>query len=400
MNLKKYYLVLNKNMTIGMEKINNATDIQEYPLMVAVSKQVNLYKKDYDQELKTIVPKMSWSEFQKRGYSHEYLRPRPTTNQHSIVKLFFDIDWKIPNCPEEDYKQKLNAITSSLYNGSIDNNFVFTNGSFYDETESKLSFHIIYQDKYIDLKNIDIKKDDIISLFKKSLKGLNEELIEGMLSTIDDEIYKKNLFLRLPYGTQKDKVCVHIPQKDTFLESYFITYVKDGETQKCMGIKKVPIKDEEKNQEKENVPVKEETPEEKTKRAEDMLEMLKMVKKERFKEYPKWFELCCLMKQNGLNKKDFILFSKESGYEPFDEDKCLEEWFKLKDRKEFLGFPHIHKWLEEDGVNWKEVFCKKKNNLINDLLKAYNTVGSLTENNISPIFYKYYNDSLYNTPVG
>jgi phage/plasmid-associated DNA primase len=135
-------------------------------------------------------------------------------------------------------------------------------------------------------------------------------------------------------------------------------------------------------------------------RQSNMITRLNMVKKERFQQYDEWFKLLCLMKGNGLKKEDFLRYSKDSGYSGYNEDECLKRWLDLDSRRS-LGFPTIHTWLEEDGVDWKSLFCKKKDKMISSLLHLFFTnMCMLSDKDIAEIFFDNYNENLYSTPIG
>jgi hypothetical protein len=194
---------------------------------------------------------MSWENFQKAKYSHEFIQPYAKTKNNTICKLFIDIDCKaekfenIKCMTEDEFNKKVKGITNSLDNGSVYENFVYTNGSYYADENSKISFHIIYGDKYIDIKDFDVFNDEVVSLVRKSFKGLDTETINMLVhkekKSLDNGLYN-NIFLRLPYGTQERKIGIHIPQVDTQVEQYFVSYVKDGENRRCMGRKEQKFK--------------------------------------------------------------------------------------------------------------------------------------------------------------
>lgn len=130
-------------------------------------------------------------------------------------------------------------------------------------------------------------------------------------------------------------------------------------------------------------------------------EKLKLVKKERFIDMSEWFKLLCLMKGRGLQLKDFIQYSKDSGYSNFSEESCNEYWYKLEPRENGLGMTCVNKWLEEDGIDWKSIFCPKKEKMISSLLNLFfSNMGMLSDKDIAEVFYENYNDSLYSTPIG
>lgn len=92
---------------------------------------------------------------------------------------------------------------------------------------------------------------------------------------------------------------------------------------------------------------------------EQMIEKLNLVNLTRFKERNTWICLCYIMKGNGLPRDLFLKYSKDSGYEFYNEDECLKLWLNLDVSDSKTGFKTIHKWLDEDGVDWKLKFSPK-----------------------------------------
>ena len=131
---------------------------------------------------------------------------------------------------------------------------------------------------------------------------------------------------------------------------------------------------------------------------------LQHVKKERFKDYLPWIQLCGMMVKNKLSRNLFLQYSKESGYTPFDSVKCSEEWFKVVEKKSktACGFPTIKKWLEEDGIDWKQFLQDKKEDsgLLKEILNGWNAQGEFTDFNMATALYNAYKDNLIYTSQG
>ncbi len=131
-----------------------------------------------------------------------------------------------------------------------------------------------------------------------------------------------------------------------------------------------------------------------------MEEKLKLVNKARFSDMKEWFKLLCLMKGRGMNIKFFIQISQESGYHNFSEESCNEHWYNTKPRENGCGMNCINKWLEEDKIDWKTIFCPKKEKLIGSLLNTIYKIGLLTDLAVAEIFYDNYKDNLIYTQMG
>jgi len=344
-----------------------------------LGKTHRIAKDKYDTLLSISPASLSWETF--KNLPFEFL------NQgDGITRLFFDFDCKIDNGDKSKEQEVVRVLTR---NSNI-HNFVFTNGSY----EDKLSFHVIFQNIYIEKPKFEVSLYD----FPRIFDGLEESLKGEMINSVDRGVYANKTCFRLPYGAMQDKTNIHIPMKNTQPDQYIITNVPEERNDE-IGQSLITIL--RKKEEKVNITfVEDEDEKDPSERSEKMIEMLAMIKKERFRDYAEWFKLLCLMNSNGLKKEDFLRFSKESGYAKYDENECLGKWFNIGEKKERLGFPTIHKWLEEDGVDWKALFCKKKGKMMSALLKAWHQYGTLTDLAIAEIFFENYGDSLYSTPIG
>lgn len=341
----------------------------------------NVLKHRYDEDIDSYESQsMTWEKLKR--YSFEFLNQK----KDKITRLFFDFDCKIDNGD----KLKEQEVVRVLTRNSNIHDFVFTNGSYKD----KLSFHVIFQNIYIEKPTFDVS----LYNFSRIFDGLDESLKGEMINSVDKGVYKGKTCFRLPYGKMQDKPNIHLPMKNTEANQYLISNVPvEREDETGRSLITILRKEEEKEEEKVNIVFIEEPSDE---RNEKMMDMLKLVKKDRFREYIEWYKLLCLMNSNGLKKEDFLLFSKESGYANYCENECLSKWFTLGERDKKLGFPTIHKWLEEDGIDWKSLFCKKKSKMMSSLLKAWHQYGTLTDLAIAEIFFENYGDSLYSTPIG
>jgi phage/plasmid-associated DNA primase len=341
------------------------------------------------------VEKMSWDKFEKEGYSCEYIK------ESDITRLYFDFDYKMkedestPESIEYDYNLYMNAILPILRKNSSIYDFVYTNGSWFNEISYKISLHIIFKSKFIKRSIFDVHHEQSKKYIDQVFQGLNDQIKKDIENTVDNSVYGKKHWFRLPLGGwfNNDKPYCHIPQSNTEVSNYLVSFIKDyngiviNPSQELLN--SLEFYDE---KEPKNAITNEES-------KNDMIEMLEMVKKTRFQEYKNWMDLFFLIKGQNLSKELFIRYSKESGFKKFSEEECNTIWYKT-DAKKGYGFPLIHRWLEEDGVNWKAQFCKKKSNMISDLLKAFYEAGTLTDLAVSEIFYKNYKDSLYFTQQG
>jgi len=97
------------------------------------------------------------------------------------------------------------------------------------------------------------------------------------------------------------------------------------------------------------------------------------------------------MVKNKLPLNDFIKYSKESGYTPFDKESCSKKWYETVGRndKKAGGFPMLKRWFEEDGLDWKKLFPADTSK---DLLDAKLLFANFDIQVMSQVFAKRYPD--------
>jgi len=144
--------------------------------------------------------------------------------------------------------------------------------------------------------------------------------------------------------------------------------------------------------------------EDNTDRQEQIKLCLQHIKKERFKDYLTWIQLCQMMIKNKLPRDLFIKYSKESGYIGFSKESCNDKWFEVVEQKpkRVCGIPTIKKWLEEDGIDWKQFLQDKKEDsgLLKEILNGWNAQGEFTDFNMATALYNAYKDNLIYTSQG
>jgi P4 family phage/plasmid primase-like protien len=362
--------------------------------MIRVANSVFIKKEDLSNRLKSIsIEDITWEELKSNDCNVEYV------GDVEYTRLFFDIDYKYEDkekcgidAMENDKNYYLDKILPILEKNSRIYDFVYTNGSYHNDNSYKISFHIIYDYMLIKKQKFTVKDEKVINFVKLRLfNGLDESILKEMVESLDDGVYANKSWFRLPYGKMPNKA-IHFPQVNTNPYQYALTWWRSYEDNTEVFKNSEPSEPSKPSEAKNEQNVQEDY-------KSNMIEMLDMVKKERFQNRDKWIELFFLIKGRNLPKELFIRYSKESGYKNFNEDECNSLWYKT-DADERYGFPHIHKWLEEDGVDWKNQFCKKKQNMISELLKSFYEAGTLTDLAVSEIFYKNYKDSLYYTQQG
>jgi phage/plasmid-associated DNA primase len=307
------------------------------------------------------------------------------------TKLFYDLDWGkeikdkkgnvlLPKYVEDKALVKqlvdhLETIQSHYTNG-----FVFTNGS----TPEKLSFHIIFKKQFIKREKNIIPREDLV-------QWLLGDLYKSHRDIVDTQVYDPNRKMRLPYGVGDGKTNPHIPNRFSVndLNEFLINPI----------VPEIKVRQEEPKEEKKEVKEDKEEkeveePETDFSRKENMMKYLEMIKKERFCNRPAWLELGGLMRANKLSVKDFLRFSRESGYADYNEEDCYKLWYSLNEDKG-CGFPKLQQWAEEDGINWREIFSKRQNSIVNQLLRGFKEYGKLTNRTVAEVFFHFYKKNLY-----
>jgi len=325
-------------------------------------------------------------EVEVKELTREICMKYPFEHLGEYTKLFYDFDW------DKEKKDKKGNILLPAYSENkelvkklIDhletiqdhytNGFVFTNGS----TPTKLSLHIVFKRQFIKrVKNV-IPRKDIV-------EWLLGDLYKTHHAIVDHQVYDPNRKMRLPYGTFEDKTNPHIPNRFCVneLNEFLINPV----------ISKIKIIQEEEKKEEEKE-VKEE-PKTDDSRKENMMKCLEMIKKERFCDRPTWLELGGLMRANKLNVKDFLRFSKDSGYANYNEEDCYKLWYTLSEDKG-CGFPKLQQWAKEDGIDVKKLF---PSSILNELLTSWLIQGEFTDSNIACTLFNHYQNYLIYTSQG
>lgn len=347
-------------------------------------------------------------------YVFEYVRSEMT-------RFYADFDVKDPMTSTEFTALRVQANQAFRELCASSSGYVYTDGSYDNEHGRKLSFHIINKNIMIHKPSFTWDCDYGKLMLDELVDGfLKQTDVEGKIiypramfrNAADNEVYGNKDCFRLPLATYEDrqtpknnKPYPHVPQiKTEDISDYFIT-VCSGARHPLMDKRIREYRDEmdKKKMVQQTIEMKvaidPEYEEKKTltdtekKKIEAMLEL---VKKERFCGRTEWLKLLSLLRGNGLSLDLFQKISKESGYVNYNADDCAKEWYNFKSDK-ICRFPTLHKWLDEDGIDWKSIFCEKRQGMVGDLLTAWREFGTLTDMSVAEIFFKHYSDSLYFT---
>lgn len=303
-----------------------------------------------------------------------------------ITKLFLDYDCNVEGKSREWIQAEKKAIRNSLIEHSVHyaNGFVFTETNQPD----KISFHIIF-------KRIAINREEFHPELEREL--FSKILGEGRFKypDVDVSVYQKKLWFRLPYGTLSGKPYPHIPYYPNDLSDYIITLHEDTQTKSYEHHPYLINKQYEELMSMYQYVDEKDEEHDLTARQERIIEYLELLKPERFVSHKEWFQLMCLCRGNGVPQHVFLDLSQASGYKKFNREQCINQWNALQPKKTF-GFPLLHRWLEEDGVDWKELFPS-----LSPIVRAVKNLEmndfGCTDQGLASVLYKFYNGSLYYT---
>jgi hypothetical protein len=120
--------------------------------MILLTDTIFIKKENYATQIKRVnIEDITWDTLKNGVYTHEFLNEIGTDEcGGDICRLFFDIDAKYDKSSKTNIFDKHAQIIGVLTKNASRHNFVFTDGSYEnDDKYTKLSFHIIFQDKYI-----------------------------------------------------------------------------------------------------------------------------------------------------------------------------------------------------------------------------------------------------------
>jgi len=328
---------------------------------------------------------------EKTCYSHEItkeiLSEWGVEKLGSITKLFLDYDCNVEGKSPEWIAQEKKAIKNLLIEHATHyaHGFVFTETKQHD----KISFHIIF-------KRIAIDRTTFHPELERELfsKILGEHRFK--YPDIDATVYHRKLWFRLPYGTVlPDKPYPHMPYYENALSEYIVSLPDDTDV-KSYELHPYTINKKYKELvEKYKYDAIGDEEDNLTARQERITHYLQLIKPERFINHKEWFQLMCLCKGNSIPHHIFLDLSQKSGYNKFNKDQCIKQFDALTEKKTF-GFPLLHKWLEEDGVDWKSLYPSLspivravKNLEINDF--------GCTDLGLATVLFNFYKGHMYYT---
>lgn len=270
-----------------------------------------------------------------------------------ITRLFFDYDRKFDS--EEEAEAHHHDIRNRLlahihYRHPI----VITESV----QPKKVSFHVIFTKDYIVRDGF--HPEDEKELFSSIVGDENFQYI-------DDSVYHKKKWFRLPYGTLEGKPYPHTPvlrgTEPVILSNYALT-ATDVET---IDYSFTPSRiNRQMKKLISECECSESSEDEESNKIEDALNAISKV---RFKEQKAWFCLAMIMKRYSTVQL-FCQISKDSGYEKYNEKSC-KKTFESAPACKNLGM--LFKWLKEDKIDSSPFFLSHEARFI----KTFMTAGTL-----------------------
>ena len=299
-----------------------------------------------------------------------------------ITKLFFDYDQHFEPEEKKEMEETRTEMRARLQEHSLSyaNGFVFTEAI----QPEKVSFHVVFNRIAIERESFHPELEH--ELFA-SIVG------EERFKHIDTEVYGKKKWFRLPYGTLWDKPYAHKPQNSNRLSDYVVSLPDDVRT-KSYDLHPYRINQQfEKLMNQYTYADSHDEEDNLTERQERITTLLGLLKPERFKSHAEWFKLMCLCRGNGVPRSEFIKLSQASGYEKFNEQECIRQFEALVPKRTF-GFPLLHTWLDEDGVDWRALYPR-----LSPIVRAVKNLEAqdfgCTDFGLTTILRQFYKDDLF-----
>lgn len=310
--------------------------------------------------------------------TEQWLKEHGVERLGEITRLFFDYDRKFDNEHEaivhhKEIRDKL--LSYRHYRHPI----VMTESV----QPKKVSFHVIFTKDYIVRDGF--HPDDEKELFA-SIVG------EENLPYIDDSVYHKKLWFRLPYGILSGKPYPHIPlvcHGDSIVLSNYALTATHVETIDYTFTPSRIMRQIKQQLLIEGSIIEEHDEEDATK----IEQALHAISKARFVDRKPWYCLATIMKRYSTVQL-FCQFSKDSGYEKYNEKNC-KKTFETAPPCRNLGM--LFKWLKEDNIDSSPYFLTIEERF----MKALHYAGALTPVDCAKILHKLHPEFLYcNTTQG
>ncbi len=303
----------------------------------------------------------------------EWLEKHGVEHLGEITRLFFDYDRKFDTEAEAEAHHRFMRECLLEHRFHYRHPFVMTESV----QPKKVSFHVIFTKDYIVRDGF--HPDDEKDLFSSIVGDENFQYI-------DDSVYHKKKWFRLPYGTLEGKPYPHIPilhNEPVILSNYALTATDDVKT---IDYSLTPSRI---NRQMKKLIAESETEFEPAEEEESTkIELaLNAISKDRFKEQKPWFCLATIMKRYS-SVELFCQISKDSGYEKYNEKNCRKT-FESAPACKNLGM--LFKWLKEDKIDSSPFFLSPEERFI----KAVMYAGTLNTVDCAKILYLLHREFLY-----
>ena len=282
----------------------------------------------------------------------------------NVVNFYADIDMKIEGLDEAQFnsiRSETNKALSSL------KGYCHTDGSYYDSSGKKLSFHVhnnhfqIYKNAFTwESEYGKMVQDTILTNFPDNIK-------ETVRSGFDNSVYGKHKWLRTPYSIYEGKLHPHIPQVDCPIQDYLVNALPNNISVHPLMKKMTQIKIVEQDYKAMATNMTFSDDENITK-PRNPLELPKLHAlfecidpEKRAYAYQDWIKLGFLIRgvlgTDGIDT--FIEISRKSGYEKFSERNCRAEFNAIQDKNVKMTAGTLVRWAKEDSPDKTKQIMKK-----------------------------------------
>jgi len=328
------------------------------------------FSKSYDQkEPENVSPNdLSMDDFKMLKYPLEYIKV-------AVTNFYADIDVKATDMEQSDYERIHSHVIDAF---SKLEGYVFTDGSYYNSSGKKLSFHIHNNGIQIYKQSFTWNSEYGQLLKNQIFNGVHSDIREILEANLDDSVYGNKTWLRTPYSLitnmvdpAKNKLHPHRPMKDKPVQDYLVTALPNQHS-----IHPLMKKMAQQNRIKQDtiefklvtnvMTFGDDTyvPKNRTEYNEDqLLDLLRCLDpKKRAYHYQDWIKLAFMIRSvfghEGIDY--FVELSKESGYENFNEEQCRLAFNGIQDKLNRVTIGSLKFWAREDSPAQAEKILKKK----------------------------------------
>jgi hypothetical protein len=328
------------------------------------------FSKSYDQKEPENVSSndLSMDDFKMLKYPLEYIKV-------AVTNFYADIDVKASDMEYSEYERIHSHVIDAF---SKLEGYVFTDGSYYNSSGKKLSFHIHNNGIQIYKQSFTWNSEYGTLLKNQIFNGVQSDVREILEANLDDSVYGNKTWLRTPYSLitnmvdpSKNKLYPHRPMKDKPIQAYLVTVLPNQHS-----IHPLMKKMAQQNRiRQDTIEFKSTTsimtfgdevdiPRNRTEYNEDqLLDLLRCLDpKKRAYHYHDWLRLAFMIRNVfGMEGIDyFVEISKDSGYERFDEEQCRNAFKGIQNNLNKVTIGSLKYWAKKDNLEEAEKILKKK----------------------------------------